>query len=163
MKNLFILLVLCLSLLTACLTTKLIPVSFSEPIVKTYDANFIKDVLFINANRWMISEFKDAKSVIQYSDKTAGTLMGKYLLYYKPAYISSYINTPEENVYAIIEITVKDGRARISIKPDSWTNKQFTDMNGNAVDSYSQAKAAADIDALCESFRKSLSSEDIKF
>lgn len=160
MKNLLILSVFCLTLLTGCMTTKLIPVSFSEPFIKTYDVNLTKDVLFINANRWMISAFKDAKSVIQYSDKAAGTLMGKYLLYYKPAYVSAYVNSPEENVYAIIEVTVKDGKARISIKPDSWNNVQYTDLNGKAVDSYSQATATADIEALCNSFSRSLIVEE---
>jgi len=162
MKNLIILSVLSISL-TSCYTTKLIPVTFSEPIVKTYEVNGTKDGLFINANRWMISVFKDAKSVIQYSDKTEGILIGKYLLFYKPAYTSTYYGTAEENVYAIIEVTVKDGKARLSITPDNWNNKQYTDYNGKAVDSYSKENAIADINSLCESFQKSLQAESIKF
>jgi len=154
---------LSMALLTSCYTTKLIPVNFSEPIVKMYEVSGTKDELFINANRWMISAFKDARSIIQYSDKTEGTLIGKYLLYYKSVIKDYYSSTSELNIYAIIEVTVKDGKARISITPDSWNNKQYTDASGKEIDTYSQEKAIADINALCESFQKSLQTESIKF
>ena len=39
-----------------------------------------QDDLFIKANDWMISMFKDASSVIQFNDKQEGVLIGKYLM-----------------------------------------------------------------------------------
>lgn len=147
----------------SCMTTKIIPVSIPDAIVKTYDANGNKDQLFINSNRWMISVFKDAKSVIQYSDKEAGTLIGKYLLHHHPGYTSAYFSQPEINSYAIIEITVKEGKARISITPESWNNMQSSDVNGKIKDSYSREQALTDIDALCENYYKALQTEAIAF
>jgi hypothetical protein len=165
MKNLTIILLACLTLLTSCFTTKLIPVSFPEPIVKIYDVNGTKDELFINANRWMISTFKDARSIIQYSDKTEGILIGKYLLFYKPAVPpSAYIGEiPEVTIYAIIELTVKDNKARISISPDSWNDRQYNDGYSEPESMYSKEKAISDINNLCESFNKGVQAEKVEF
>ena len=163
MKNLFIILVISMTFLTSCYTTKLIPVQFDAPIVETYDVIGTKDELFINANRWMISTFKDAKSVIQYSDKDQGVLMGKYILYNKPAFVNAYAGTPEVNVFAIIEITVKDGKARISITPDSYNDTQVSDGMGGVINSYSKEQATIDMDALCFSFKKGIQTTKVEF
>lgn len=156
-KNLFLISLMGVLLLASCTPTKIL-VNFTEPIIKTFEVNGIKDELFLNANRWMISTFKDARSIIQYSDKAEGTLIGKYLLY-------------EEGIYAIIEVTVKDRKARISITPDNWayyqqkhTNYYYKNGRGvNVHEGYTKEMAIADIDALCESFYKNLQSEGIKF
>lgn len=171
-ENLIILLVLKIVLLTSCYTYKAITVSFPEPIVATYfDVSGTKDELFLKSNLWMVSAFKDAKSVIQYSDKAEGILTGKYLLHYISAssgyspLIGSY-STPEYTLYAIIEIRVIDGKARISIAPDNWTHTQAINANGENVareGEYTKGMAIADINALCESFHKSLQTEGVKF
>lgn len=159
-------------LLASCAPTKIL-VNFTEPIIKTFEVNGIKDELFLNANRWMISTFKDARSIIQYSDKDEGTLIGKYLLYFNAFSVS----TSEESIYAIIEVTVKDRKVRISITPDNWVYSQqkhtyyqlkhpeyYNYRNGKGVrEGYTKEMAIADIDALCESFYKNLQSESIKF
>lgn len=156
MKKLNILTLFLMILLISCSTTKVL-IKFEEPIVKIYDVNGTKNELFINANRWMISIFKDARSVIQYSDKTEGILMGKYLLYYPENLL--YSLCPE--IYAIIEITVKDNKVKISINPDNYfytkSNYGISYWSGTQ-DSYiySKEKALVDIDALCESFNSSL-------
>lgn len=149
--------------MTSCTATRIL-VNFDEPIVKTFDATGTKEELFVNANRWMISIFKDARSVIQFSDKTEGILIGKYLLYYPESLF--YNLSPE--IYAIIEINVKDGRGRISIKPDNWSyskaNYGIPYWSGTQ-DSYlyDKEKAIADIDTLCEDFNKNLQSKKINF
>ena len=76
-----------------------------------------KDELYIRANQWMIRSFKSAKSVIQFQDKEAGKIMGKYLMFTinldKPI-----LNLPITNdVYSLITISVKDNATRIDIEP----------------------------------------------
>ncbi len=159
-KPLFI--ILGISLLISCAVTKYASTDFNEPIVKTYDVSGTKDELFLKANLWMVSVFKEAKSVIQYTDKAEGILAGKYLLHLD---INSYYNT-DSSKYAIIEIRTKDGRARISVAPDNW-KYMVTDIYNRPVKgsdwNYNKEMALADIEALCESFHKSLLAEGVKF
>ena len=150
------------TLLTSCASTKIL-VNFDEAVVKIYDVKGTKDELFVNANRWMVSVFKDARSVIQFSDKTEGVLIGKYLLYYPK---SLYDICPE--IYAIIEINVKDDKGGISVKPYNWgyvkANSGIPYWTGTQDEHlYSKEKAIADIDALCEDFNKSLQAEKAIF
>jgi hypothetical protein len=171
MRSLIILSILTIGLLTSCYTYRPITISFAEPITKTYELKGTKDDLFVKSNLWMVSAFKDAKSVIQYSDKAEGILTGKYLLHYiapSSGYsplIGSY-STPEYTLYAVIEIRVKDGKAFISVNPDDWTHTQQLDASGKVVQregEYTKEKAIVDIDALCESFHKNLLIEKIDF
>jgi hypothetical protein len=163
--------ILSLSLLPSCYTYQAVKISFSEPIIKTYEVPGTKDELYLKSNLWMVSTFKDAKSVIQYSDKAEGILTGKYLLnYIEPSsgyspLIGSY-STKEYTLYAIIEIRVKDGKAYISVLPDSWTHTAGYDGYGNPIKregEYTKEMAIAEIDALCESYYKSLLAEGVKF
>jgi len=89
-----------------------------------------KDELYIKANNWMVENFNDAKSVIQFSDKEAGVITGKYLM----KSILKYSNVMDKNsayhddIFAIIKIIVKDGASKITINPpnysyDSWSGK----------------------------------------
>jgi hypothetical protein len=56
-------------------------IQIDKPVIKTYtDLTDNQDELFIKANDWMISMFKDASSVIQFNDKQEGVLIGKYLM-----------------------------------------------------------------------------------
>jgi hypothetical protein len=151
-----------MALLSSCAATQYASTSFSEPIVKTYDVNGTKDELFLKSNLWMVATFKDAKSVIQYSDKTEGIITGKYLLHF---YVNPYSNS-EDSKYAIIEIRTKDGKVRISVNPDNW-NYMTLDMYNRPVKgsdwNYTKKMAITDIDALCESFHISLQAEGVKF
>lgn len=81
-------------------------------IVENLPAN--KDQLFIHSNRWMIDSFNSAKDVIQYTDKEAGVLVGKYTLYWYPP-----VNIYDEGTLAqaIVEINVRDNKVKIEIKP----------------------------------------------
>lgn len=79
--------------------------SFSEIIVipgKT------KDDLFVKANSWMVDTFVKADSVVEYSDKQAGLIKGKY------------VTDTTDGMYlmrikSVITIEVKDGKARVSL------------------------------------------------
>jgi hypothetical protein len=147
-----------MTLLTSCAAGKYASTNFTEPIVKTYDVSGTKDELFLKSNLGMVSAFKDARSVIQYSDKAEGILTGKYLLHY---FTNSWLDASPE--YALIEIRTKDGKVRISVTPDNW--KYMTNFSGTNERNWNYTKemALADIDILCESFHKSLQAEDVTF
>ena len=147
----------------SCKATQMM-VTFDNPVIKVYDAKGTKDELFVKANRWMVTVFKDARSVVQFSDKGQGTLIGKYLLRVSP-YNPYYAEQP---IYAVIEITVKDEKARISIKPDNYSytkaNYGVAYWNGTQDSSlYSKELALAEIEALCESFHRSLAVTEPEF
>ena len=40
-----------------------------------------KNTNFVNANEWMVEVFNNAESVIQFSDKEAGIVKGKYIVF----------------------------------------------------------------------------------
>lgn len=72
-----------------------------------------KDQLYVNANVWFVDTFNDPKSVIQYSDKDAGKIAGKY---YSPETAGMVFY----GVRQTVTVDVKDGKARISFKhPES--------------------------------------------
>ena len=162
-----ILFFLSLFLLTSCYVWQY--ANITEPIVKVYDVNGTKDALFLKANLWMVSTFNSAKSVIQYSDKVEGVFAGKYLLHDVPAVAPGYnilvgrtYGSPEVTLYATIEITIKDNKARISVLPENWRYSDSKDNKGQPMD-YTKEKALADIDALCESFNKGLQAKSTNF
>ena len=99
------------AILTSCGTT---PVSI-QPISKVIEVQGSKDNLFVKANNWMVQNFNDAKSVIQYSDKEAGIVNGKYLL--KVIYD---MNGRSYNVYANIKIQIKENKSKITITPEQY-------------------------------------------
>jgi hypothetical protein len=160
MKNLRLVINLLIVIsLTSCAPTK-VAVNFDAPIVKVYDVKGTQDDLYIKANRWMISIFKDARSIIQFSDKAEGIIIGKYLLASNPS--------TGKMVYAMIEVTVKENKARISVTPDNfyYTKSNYANPYWNSPQDpnvYTKEKALADIDALCESFDRGLQVETIEF
>jgi hypothetical protein len=164
MKNLRLVINLLIVIsLISCAPTK-VAVNFDAPIIKMYDVEGTQDDLYVKANRWMITSFKDARSIIQFSDKEQGILIGRYLLRISP--YDPYVS--EEPIYAIIEITVKDEKARISIKPDNYSYLKAnagTAYWNKTHDSilYSKEMAIAEIEALCEDFNRSLKVAEPEF
>ncbi|GAH16190.1 unnamed protein product [marine sediment metagenome] len=51
-----------------------------------------KSELFGMSNEWMVEQFVDAKSVIQFSNLETGTIKGKYLMYSPPGRYPREIN-----------------------------------------------------------------------
>jgi hypothetical protein len=67
---------------------------------------------------------------------------------------------PESEIYAKIDIRVKDNKTRISIQPtDSWKYHK----NPNFGVYYTKEQAISDMNALCNDFLKFLQKESIKF
>lgn len=140
-KQIKIILVLTLLILQSCavVTTE------SNPVSKVVNVDGeTKNELYVRANNWMVGMFKNAESVIQFTDKESGTITGKYLLGTITA-ASKY--GPAQYAYAIINIQVKDGASKITITPQSFRYAQ-----GNMFTLYNEEKAAADVQALIQEF-----------
>lgn len=138
-------------------------IQIDKPVIKTYtDLTDNQDELFIKANDWMISMFKDASSVIQFNDKQEGVLIGKYLMGGETRTSSSFYGSTsvDSRVYAKIDIRVKDNRARISIEPmDSWKY----DGSGLTIYDYSEEDFHQDMDKIMLSFENALKMDKIDF
>ena len=94
-----------------CAPLKMVTEIKYEGIIEMPDKS--KTELFGMSNEWMVKQFTDARSVIQFSNLEIGTISGKYLMYY---YLPSQ-HSPEINFYAIITIYVRDNRTQITIDP----------------------------------------------
>lgn len=82
-----------------------------DQVSKTLDVNGTKNQLYTRANEWMIAAFNSAESVIEYSDKEDGVIIGKYQLREVP------FGGKVARLYATITIRVKDYKARIEVQP----------------------------------------------
>lgn len=78
--------------------------------------NLSKDQIFVEANLWMIDIFNDAESVIQYSDKEAGVLKGRYVWFYQAP--SQY--TSEYKFTSTITLYIKDKNIRMSVQNEPY-------------------------------------------
>lgn len=126
MKTIKNLLLLCIILFIGCSPLKMVTeIKYENPIEMPGKS---KSELFGMSNEWMVEQFVDAKSVIQFSNLETGTISGKYLMYYSPP--GQY--STEINFYAIITIRVKDNRAQISIDPQGslprWLGMEMYSM-----------------------------------
>lgn len=136
--------------LSSCIATQ---VSFKEDeyLSKVFeDTPGTKDELYLKANRWMVSAFNNAESVIQHNDKQEGAIIGKYLM--SGTVSSGYMGVvTDTRVYAIVEIRLKDNKAKIDIKPQgSWRYGEMT------VYDYSKEQAIRDMNQLANSFHDAL-------
>lgn len=64
-----------------------------------------KDQLYLDVNTWFVEVFRSAESVIEFSDKEAGRIVGKYVFTHG-----------ESLVRSIIQVDVKDNQCKISFK-----------------------------------------------
>ena len=150
MKKLNILLVLGLALLlVSCATVKTSDVKGKTVIVEMPGAS--KDELFVKASTWMVEAFKSSKSVIQYSDKEAGVIKGKYII----SFMQGLLDAECESV---ITIECKDEKCRIVIgDPYGFmaTDGRYTEKVTSILESEYE-KIQAGITALCYSFEASI-------
>ncbi|WP_121665610.1 DUF4468 domain-containing protein [Mesonia aquimarina] len=110
-----LLLILPILLLFSCYTQK---TSNIDSLEKSFEVKGSKNELYVKANNWMVENFNDAESVIQFSDKETGNITGKYFLL-ETTY-GENMKTIYNNVFAIIKIKVKDGASKITIIPDEF-------------------------------------------
>jgi len=115
-----LLIIFCLSL-TSCGGYKTTTVSVPEAS-KQFEVEGIKDDLYVKANQWMVENFNNSKSVIQFSDKEAGIVSGRYYFhgFTTTAGYGTNATTETTDVYALIKLQVKDGASKISVKPEDF-------------------------------------------
>ena len=143
-----LLLLLCVAItIQSCATYT--PVSM-EPISQSFVIDKEKDEIFVSANNWMVENFNNAKSVIQYTDKEAGIVTGRYLL--KPLYEFEGYSLVEstDGIFAVIKIQVKDGASKITITPEDF--EAVTGPSVNEKLKYSKQIAEAQVKDLITSY-----------
>ena len=145
MRHLLLLLTIGL-VLTSCATVK--TGSFKA---KTEQVQNSKSKLdnYVAANEWMVEKFNSAEDVIQFADKEAGIVKGKYTLNYAaPVYYGYGYSTPARLSTAIITIRVKDSVAKIELKA---TNVNYVANKGHNIPTLDVY--AAKLRALMEDFK----------
>jgi hypothetical protein len=80
--------------------------------------------IYTKANMWFVDAFKNADSVIQFSDKESGTIKGKYVADMTLSGYQQYLTT------TTITVEARDGRCRISFTDPSY--KEYL-VNGYGV------------------------------
>lgn len=156
----FFFVILVVFIMSSCYTLQ--PVTFTdEEFSKVYDDVIgTKNDLYLKANTWMVSFFKDAKSIIQHSDKEQGVIIGKYLMKEREGYNTNLLILPGlENIYSTINIQVKDNKARISIRPYDYT---FIKKAAKKTQ-YTKEDALKDMEVLTERFHQALKAEESEF
>ena len=139
-------------------TSPLVRFSEAEHVVEVYeDVIGSRDQLYVKAASWMIALFNDPESVVQLTDKTEGVVIGKYLLH---GHVETTSNTTTDTrVYAVIEIRLRDNKARIKISPqETWSYDASA-----RVKVYSKQDAQREMLALANSFHHALLNEDVEF
>ena len=148
--NIIVLVVFTL-LLASCTTIKPSEVKGVTKVVEVSGAS--KDELFVKASSWLVDAFNSAKSVIQFSDKEAGVIKGKYRITFP-----QFLETGE--CEATFTVECKDGKCRLIIddpynfRADDIYSTRITNMTKEGYESVTN-----DINALCLSFEKYLKEE----
>lgn len=130
-------------MLNSCMTAIQVTTSKVNNVI---EISGTKDVLYIKANEWIVRTFNNAKSVIQFQDKEAGKIMGKYLMH-------SY-QTSGSDIYSLISIEVKDNATKIDIEPlGTW----YYDKTGMTICDYSPDQAQNDMKLLMDEYKAYMS------
>lgn len=91
--------------------------------VQNVENELDKNENYIKANEWMVETFNNAESVIQFTDKEAGIIKGKYVMREGVTSSSAYAaSIPAFSV--IITLRVKEGASRIEIDPPTGMYSQ---------------------------------------
>jgi hypothetical protein len=138
--------------MAACKTTGTPQVDYS----KIVDAPGVsQDDLFVKVNLWAVGYFNKADSVIEYSDKGAGIISGKYIGH---THLIMGGLSGRQYVRSIFTISVKDDKVKLDLKP---TELITYNGNGQYFDYYytiyvKEADIIADYNATLESLKQAL-------
>ena len=115
---------LLITIFMSCGTTRT-AITSPEAETKNVETQSDKNSNFIKANEWMVQTFNNAKSVIQFKDKEAGIVKGKYVMKEGIVSTNPYVqSTP--TFFSVITIRVKDNASRIEIDAPSGMYSQKT-------------------------------------
>jgi len=135
----------------ACVTTGVPQIDYSKIIDVP---KMSKDDLFVKTNLWAVGYFNKADSVIEYSDKGAGIISGKFIG--ETHFIMGGLSGSQA-VKSIFTISVKDEKVKLDLKP-----AEFITYNGygqRVASSYASVKEEdiiAEYNATLESLKKAL-------
>lgn len=166
MKKLLLLLVLVCTM-TSCGVTKRFTYPALPAIKKSIELTTNKNFNYIRANEWMVEHFVSAKEVVQFSDKEAGIVKGKYLLkkgtYTPGVHVGYGITTEPASTpahYAIVTVRVKDSAAVIEIIPSS--EEFMTYVSRGKEQGFSPTQAAIKIKLLMFDFSQRMGNDILK-
>ena len=126
---------------------------------KVIEIDLTKNEIFVKSNQWMVKTFNNAESVIQFSDKESGTITGKYMLKQTYTIGNNYQTIPNGGIFAIINVDIKENKARITISPEEYHTRG---KGGNPQFIYPEETARKDIDDLINSFEAYMNVEENK-
>jgi hypothetical protein len=113
-----------------------------------------KNDLFVKVNLWAVGYFNKADSVIEYSDKEAGMISGKYV-----GEIHSVMGglSGSRVVKSIFTISVKDGKVKLDLKPaELIIYNGYGQRVASSYASVTEADITADYNATFESLKRAL-------
>ena len=122
-----VLVVFCI--LTSCASTnyKEIDEYDLDPITQVVEVPDVgSNDLYVRANTWMVDVFKSSEGVIQFSDKDAGVIKGKFSTLIDGQGLNA---TKTYQVNITITIEVKDGKTRIQLEPDYYSIHVYNKSN----------------------------------
>jgi hypothetical protein len=116
-----------------------------------------KDDLFVKVNLWAVGFFNKADSVIEYSDKDAGIISGKYIG--KTHLVMGGLGGSEA-VTSIFTISVKDEKVKLDLKPTDFVtyNTYGQRYEASYTPSVDEADIIADYNETLESLKQALTS-----
>ena len=121
-----------------------------------------KDDLFVRANSWMVDTFRSAEAVIQYTDKEAGIVKGKYLLILpigmgEKMHVTSTVTVEMKDEKA--KITFNDAYYKFSITVGSASSSE----EGYVEDNKTITKVRADWESMVQNFKIAISNDSLSW
>lgn len=133
-------------------------VGIDEPVTKIYNVpGNTQDEIYIKVNQWMVHKFVDAKSVIQFSDKESGTVIGKYLMYGGTS--ANLYGTQDNSVYSIIDVRAKNDVVKITITAEPWRY----DGTAMTIYNFSKEDALNEMNSLAYDLQKAIQVKNTVF
>lgn len=141
----------------ACASTKNIS-TLPETYEEIVELSGTKDALYTKANLVFVDIFNNADSVIQFSDKEAGVMKGKYVS-------ALSVGMSEYKIYTTVEVSVKDGKYRISMTLadvvetyNAWTGRNTKPHSVSPTDEI-LTKMSVEWKALAASFKNKMNKD----
>ncbi|WP_202740557.1 DUF4468 domain-containing protein [Acinetobacter sp. 'aerobic (ED)'] len=138
--------------LTGCATT---PQKPAEPVKfeKIYQIDGLNQAqVYDGARQWFATAFRSANAVIQYEDKTTGSIIGKGNMAYRCSGFADCMTvTAGDRVDFTVRVDTKDGRMRVGYdnlthyKPAQMINGvRYSETNRPITEGYPSAKIIVD-------------------
>lgn len=139
-------------------TMKTVTFQDAENLVQVYEIPETKEPIFTKASAWVSGLVNNPESSIQHSDAFEGVIIAKYLIAGERD-VKNH-GTADSRVFSVIDIRIKDNKARIEIKPQhEW---QY-DPSGMSTYKFGKVHATLEMKRLAESFHQALLKKSVEF